>query len=93
MIPIDVDKKTARMPWGGAETGAEGGADTAVRDAGVEFPLNCFFGQMGVAPAPNKGELELPSSTFTFPSVMEIRPLTSCLFTLNNRNAVLDQAG
>ena len=58
MIPIDVDKKTARMPWGGAEgQGAEGGADTAVRDTGVEFPLNCFFGQMGVAPAPNKGEL------------------------------------
>ena len=55
MIPIDVDKKTARMPWGGAEEGAEGGADTAVRDTGVEFPLNCFFGQMGVAPAPNKG--------------------------------------
>ena len=59
MIPIDVDKKTARMPWGGAETGAEEGADTAVRDKGVEFPLNCFFGQMGVAPAPNKGELHL----------------------------------
>ena len=88
MIPIDVDKKTARMPWGGAETGAEGGADTAVRDTGVEFPLNCFFGQMGVAPAPNKGELHL-----LFPSVYGNWGLTSCLFTLNNRNAVLDQAG
>ena len=53
MIPVDVDKKTARMPWGGA--------DTAVRDTGVEFPLNCFFGQMGVAPAPNKGELHFYS--------------------------------
>ena len=61
MIPIDVDKRTARMPWGGAETGAEEGADTAVRDKGVEFPLNCFFGQMGVAPAPNKGELHFYS--------------------------------
>ena len=41
MIPIDVDKKTARMPWGGAETGAEEGADTAVRDQGrgVSFEL------------------------------------------------------
>ena len=60
MIPIDVDTNTATMPWGGAEEGAEG-ADTAVRDEGVEFPLNCFFGQMGVAPAPNKGELHLHS--------------------------------
>ena len=88
MIPIDVDKRTARMPWGGAETGAEGAADTAVRDTGVEFPLNCFFGQMGVAPAPNKGESYICISFRT-----GNWGLTSCLFTLNNRNAVLDQAG
>ena len=68
VMPIDLAKRTARMPWGIASK-AEPSETTKGNDefqrrvskasfkGGVEFPLNCFFGQMGVAPEPNLGEI------------------------------------
>ena len=66
VMPIDLAKRTARMPWGIAAKEGDGAkaepsettnGESQSRERGVEFPLNCFFGQMGVAPAPNLGEI------------------------------------
>ena len=66
VMPIDLAKRTARMPWGIAAKEGDGAkaepsettnGESHSRKRGVEFPLNCFFGQMGVAPAPNLGEI------------------------------------
>ena len=67
VMPIDLAKRTARMPWGiaakegggaKAEPSETTNGESQSREHGVEFPLNCFFGQMGVAPAPNLGHLK-----------------------------------